>query len=55
VGALRQAARLVALEHDLPEDWMNDAVKGFADILPADLDHRLIPLSLPFQVVFLNN
>ncbi len=47
--ALRQAARLVALEHDLPEDWMNDAVKGFADILPPDFYHRLVPLSLPFR------
>ena len=31
VGELRKAARTVAQEHDLPEDWMNDAAKGFAD------------------------
>jgi hypothetical protein len=46
---LRQAARLVAHARELPEDWMNDAVKGFADILPSDFYHRLVSLGFPFQ------
>lgn len=28
-GALRRAARRVAEDHELDEDWLNDAVKGF--------------------------
>jgi hypothetical protein len=46
---LRQAAEGVAGERNLPEDWMNDAVKGFADILPPDFKNRLVSLDLPFQ------
>jgi hypothetical protein len=49
IRELRQAAQMVAQEHDLPEDWMNDAVKGFADILPPDFYHRLVPLPIPLQ------
>ncbi|MBI1922819.1 hypothetical protein HYR99_01070 [Candidatus Poribacteria bacterium] len=46
---LRQAVRLVADERGLPEDWLNDAVKGFADILPPDFYHRLVPLGITFR------
>jgi len=49
VRELREAVRRVALEHNLPEDWVNDAVKGFADILPPDFYHRLAPIELPLQ------
>lgn len=49
VHELRKAAKTVAQAHDLPDDWMNDAVKGFADILPPDFYHRLIPLELPVR------
>lgn len=46
---LRQAIRTVARGHNLPEDWMSDAVKGFADILPRDFYHRLVPVDLPLD------
>jgi hypothetical protein len=49
VTELRQAVRIVAQEHDLPEDWLSDAVKGFADILPRDFYHRLVPLDVPLE------
>ncbi len=45
----KRAVHAVALERDLPEDWINDAVKGFADILPPDFYQRLTPLDLPLQ------
>ena len=45
---LRQAVKAVADEHELPEDWLNDAAKGFADILLSDFYHRLIPLDFRF-------
>jgi len=48
VAKLRQAVRRVAHQRNLSEDWLSDAVKGFADILPRDFYHRLIPLDLPF-------
>jgi len=47
--ALRQAIKAVAMEYDLAEDWLNDAVKGFADILPPDFYQRLTPLPFPLQ------
>ena len=46
---LRGAVKAVARERDLPEDWMSDAAKGFADILPPDFYHRLVPLEFMFQ------
>ncbi len=46
---LRQTVVKIAERHDLPEGWMNDAAKGFADILPRDFYQRLVPLDLPFQ------
>lgn len=49
LAELRQAIKVVAREHNLPEDWMSDAVKGFADILLPDFYHRLVPLELPLE------
>ena len=43
---LRQAVQTVAMLHNLPEDWLNDGVKGFADILPRDFYHRLQALDV---------
>ncbi len=48
-NALREAIKSVAQQYDLPEDWMSDAAKGFADILPPDFYHRLTLLDLPLQ------
>jgi len=46
---LRRAVKVVARDRELPEDWMSDAAKGFADILPPDFYHRLAPLTFPFR------
>ena len=46
---LRRAVKIVAREYGLPEDWMSDAAKGFADILPPDFYHRLAPLTFPLR------
>ncbi len=49
ITELRQAIKAVAQQDDLPEHWMSDAAKGFADILPPDFYHRLTPLALPLK------
>ncbi|MBI1924850.1 hypothetical protein HYR99_11455 [Candidatus Poribacteria bacterium] len=49
VTELRQAVKAVAEERDLSEDWLSDAAKGFADILPPDFYHRLVPLKITFH------
>jgi alkanesulfonate monooxygenase SsuD/methylene tetrahydromethanopterin reductase-like flavin-dependent oxidoreductase (luciferase family) len=49
LGKLRQSVKATAQEHNLPDDWMSDAAKGFTNILPPDFHHRLVPLDLPFQ------
>lgn len=45
-AALHQAIRDVASGHNLPENWMNDAVKGFSDFFPPDFSHRLASVNL---------
>lgn len=47
--SLREAVKAVADEYDLPDDWLTDAAKGFADILPPDFYHRLVPLAVEFR------
>ena len=49
IDELRRAIREVAREHDLPDDWMSEAVKGFADILPPDFHDSLVALDLPLH------
>lgn len=46
---LRKAVKTVAENRELPEDWLNDAAKGFAGILLSDFYHRLIPLDYKFN------
>jgi hypothetical protein len=47
--AFRSAVAAVASSRGLPHDWMNDAVKGFVDILPPDFTARLTSLELGLQ------
>ncbi len=46
---VRGAIRDVAREEHLPENWMSDAAKAFADVLPPDFYHRLTPLDLSLE------
>jgi len=46
---LRQAVKLVADNRELPDNWLNDAAKGFAGVLLSDFYHRLIPLDYKFN------
>ena len=47
--SLRSAIEQMAQERHLPNGWINDAVKGFGDILPPDFYHRLTPVDLQFS------
>ena len=46
---LRRAISAVARKRGLPRNWMSDAAKGFADILPMDFAQRLVPLDMPLR------
>lgn len=46
IKELRHAILQVAAQENLPPDWMTDAVKGFADILPNDFAKRLTRLEI---------
>jgi predicted nucleotidyltransferase len=46
---LRGAIRDVARELHLPKNWMSDAAKAFADVLPPDFYHRLVQLDLSLE------
>jgi predicted nucleotidyltransferase len=46
---LRRAIKEVARERNLPDDWLSEAAKGFADILPRDFQRRLVPLEMPLS------
>ena len=43
---VRRGAEAVARDRGLPLDWIADAAKAFADVLPPDSSDRLIPLDL---------
>ena len=40
---IRKAAKAIALEHDVPQDWLNDAAKGFFGALPPQMPFREWP------------
>ncbi|MBI5651194.1 MAG: hypothetical protein HZC40_12230 [Chloroflexi bacterium] len=41
IAELRRAIQFVAHARGLPENWLSDAAKGFAGILPSDFQTRL--------------
>ena len=43
---IKQAAQKVAEKYHLDLDWLNDSVKGFANILPPDFHERITKLDL---------
>lgn len=43
---IKQAAQKVAEKYHLDQDWLNDSVKGFANILPPDFHKRITKLDL---------
>ncbi len=49
LAELRRVVQVVAEQRNLPAGWMNEAAKGFADILPRDFYQRLTPLDLDLQ------
>jgi hypothetical protein len=46
VGDYRRAVNAVAEERGLPANWVSDAAKGFASILPADYRTRIEALDV---------
>jgi predicted nucleotidyltransferase len=42
-AAIREATRIVARRHELPDDWLNDAVKGFFTTTPDVVDWAEYP------------
>jgi len=47
--ALRREIKEVGKQRNLSKDWMNEAVKAFADILPPDFSDRLTPLDFSLK------
>lgn len=46
---IRNAAKKVAEKFHLNDDWLNDHVKGFANILPPDFHQRITKLELDLR------
>ncbi len=49
IGDFRRAVSAVAEAHGLADDWVSEAAKGFASILPVDYSSRLEPLIIGTQ------
>lgn len=43
---IKDASKIVAEKFQLDDDWLNDSVKGFANILPPDFHTRITKLDL---------
>lgn len=41
---IKHASKIVAEKFQLAEDWLNDNVKGFSNILPPDFQKRITKL-----------